>query len=205
VALARRVLADQRIFVRRAHHLGEVAGTGDVAGGETGRVDEVGFGHAERVRLGVHRRDEGFGAAGIGAAERGGGAILGRHQREDQQLVARQDRAGLDARARALLRVHVFARDDDARVEVEAAVDDHHRGHQLGDRGDRRHGIRVLADDDFIGRGVLHQRRRRAEINGFLSARAFGLCEADRQREYEKEGEDCDDALQRMQCPLHLR
>ena len=158
-----RVLADQRIFVRGAHHLREVARGRDVGRRKAGRLDEAALVHVEHRGLGVHRVDEGFQAAGIALAERRGGAVLRGHEREQQQLAAREREAGAQARARALHLHRVVAAQGDLLVEVEAAVEHHHRGHQLGDRGDRHHGFGVLAVDDFAGFGVLHQRRGGAE------------------------------------------
>src|SRR5690606_6167203 len=53
-----RVLTDQRIARGRLHEQREVAGAGDVAARQPGRLHEARAGHAELERLAVHLRDE---------------------------------------------------------------------------------------------------------------------------------------------------
>ena len=101
---------------------------------------------------------------GIGAAERVRRAVLGRHQRQVQQVAARQLRADLEPRAAALLGVDVVVGDRDHLVERQARLGDDERGHQLGDRGDRQHRLRVLGEQHLVGVLVEHQGDARLQL-----------------------------------------
>ncbi|KAG1241582.1 hypothetical protein G6F65_023437 [Rhizopus arrhizus] len=61
-----------------------------VVAGQARRLDEVRAADAQRQRLGVHGGHESGQAARIVAAQRVGGAVLGRHQRQVQHVAARQ-------------------------------------------------------------------------------------------------------------------
>jgi ParB-like chromosome segregation protein Spo0J len=186
--------------VRGAHQLREIARARNVARVQAGRIEEARVVHAELGGHFVHGSDECLRAARIRAGERGGGAVLGGHQRDQQQLVARERDAGAQARARALLQVDVFTRQRDLRLQVEAALEHDDGRHQLGDGGDRSDLVAVLVDHHFARRGVDDQRGVGAQRD-FL--RLAGLSEADGQREDENEGEDGDDSLERMKRSLH--
>jgi hypothetical protein len=149
------------------------------------------------------RRDEGLEPAGIRAAKRRSGPVLGSHQADQQELAARKDVARTQARARAFERIGVLAADDNALVEIEPTIQDDHRGHELGDRGDRGHCVGVFINDDLAGVGIQHQRGRRPQVDGLMSLGFARLGEADCERKDEKEGEDSDDSLERVEFPLH--
>ena len=112
-----RVVADQRIFGGGAHQPRQVVGRRHVARRQAGRVLVVRARHAERGRLGVHRRDERRRAAGVVARERRRRAILRRHQRQPQHFVARQRRAHAQPRVAALQVVEVVHVDGQRLVE----------------------------------------------------------------------------------------
>ena len=160
---------------------------------------------SKRRGLRIHRGDEGLDPARIGAPERGSRAVLGRHQRKEQQLAPSEHVARAQTRARAFQGIDVIARENDALVEVEPAVEDHHRGHQLGDGGDRRHRIGIFVDDHLAGVGVEHQRRRRSQVDGFLDLRFLRLRKANGDGQDKEQGKDGDDALERMEFSLHVR
>ena len=146
-----RELADQRHFVRRPDERRQVARARLVAARQARRLDVVGVVHAEGARLVVHRRDEGGQPARIAAAERIGGPVLRRHQRQVQHVLAAQLGADAQARAAALLGVDVLVGDRDDLVERLLRLGDDHRRHELGERGDRQDGLGVLAEQDLVG------------------------------------------------------
>src|SRR6185436_16929130 len=71
VALRGGEFADQRILRRRANHEREVTRGRYVPGRQTGRIGKLGVSHAERLRLGVHRRNERRQSARVMPAEAG--------------------------------------------------------------------------------------------------------------------------------------
>jgi hypothetical protein len=125
---------------------------------QAGRLGETRVGHAQQLRLDVHRRDEGVQPARIGAPEGVRSPVLRRHQRQVQHLAARQAGADMQPRAAALVRVDVGLRNRQLLVERLPGVEHDERRHQLGDGGDRQHRARVLAEQDLVGVLVDHQR-----------------------------------------------
>ena len=194
------VFADQRIFMRGAHEFREVGGGRDVGRRKPGRLDEAALVHVEHRGLGVHRVDESFQAAGIAVAERRCGAVLGGHEREQQQVAARDAEPAAQPRARALHADRVFLAEHDLFFEVEAAIEDHHRGHELGDRGDGHYGVGVLAEHHLAGLCILNQRDRGAQRD---LANILRLREADAEEQHEDERAHGNNALERMQFSLH--
>ena len=123
-------------------------------------------------RLAVHRLDEGGQAARVVAAQRVGGAVLRRHQRQVQHLAAGQLGADVQARAAALLGVESSCGDRQHLVQRQLRLGDDQRRHQLGDRGDRQHRLRVLAEQHLVGVLVDHQRDAGLQVERIVGARA---------------------------------
>ena len=152
------------MLVRRLDQGGEIAGARLVGARQAGRLDVARVHHAELARLVVHLGDEHGEAARIGAAEGVRSAVLGRHQRQVEQVAARKRGADLEPRPAALLGVDVLVGDRDHLVEGQVRLGDDDRGHQLGDRGDRQHRLRVLGEQHLVGVLVEHQGDARLQL-----------------------------------------
>ncbi len=143
-----RIIADRRVAPGGVHQSHQVLRARHVAARQARRIDEARVAHAERDRLAVHGRDDGRHAAGVVAPECMRRAVLRGHQREVQQLAAREARAHGEARAAA--RLLVVRGDPQALIQRLAALEHHERGHQLGDGGDRR-GLAGIAREQHRG------------------------------------------------------
>jgi hypothetical protein len=117
-----RIAADKIILMRGAHQFGQILGARHVGTGEAGGVVKVRTVHAQHLRLVIHGALERVDAARIGAPQGGRGAVLRGHQGHAQQLVAAQIDARFQARVRAAQRIHVFARNGDGFIQIEAGV-----------------------------------------------------------------------------------
>jgi hypothetical protein len=60
--------------------------------------------------------------------------------------------------------IHVVLRNGQHLVQRQAGLGDHQRGHQLGDRGDRQHSFRVLAEQHLLGVLVDDQRHTGLQV-----------------------------------------
>ncbi len=126
------------------HQFGQILGTRHVLAGQAGRIDEVRVGHAERRRFGVHGGHHGRHAARIVAAQRVGGSILGRHQRQVHEIAAGQYGAHGEPRNAAFRQIAASACGDFERlIQRLLGVEHHQRGHQLGDGRDRCRDVRM--------------------------------------------------------------
>ena len=83
-----RELADAWILRGSLYEAREIVRRGNVLGREAGGIGVVGVRHLQRLRLAVHRRNESGRAAGVVASKRRRSAVLGRHEREPQELAA---------------------------------------------------------------------------------------------------------------------
>ena len=145
-----------------------------------------------RLRLGVHRRDEGVQAARVVTAQRIRGPVLRGHQRQVQHLAARQPRADRQARTAALFGVDVVLRDRRApRPSAGSACGDHHRRHQLGDRGDRQHGVGVLAEQHLVGVLVDDQGHAGLQVERIVGAVQAGQLAERRPRRHRRRSAPC--------------
>ena len=106
----------------------------------------------ELDRLLVHPLDERRGAAVRDARERAGRGVVGRDQREVQDVVERDAVVGPEIGRRG--RVDVAALDGDLLREVGIVFEEDHRGHHLGDAGDRALVLRVLFPEHLAGLGI---------------------------------------------------
>ncbi|MNZ60877.1 hypothetical protein D3C78_789530 [compost metagenome] len=150
-------LADQRVLPGGLEQAYQVAGGGDVAFRQAGRLDEAGAGHAQHLGLGVHRRDEAPVPARVVVREGGGGAVLRRHQRQAQHLLAADVAADPHPRVDAAQLVGVADGHRDDFVHRQLGVEGHHGGHQLADRGDRHHRVRMAGEQHLVAVQIDHQ------------------------------------------------
>ena len=164
-----RQLSDDAVLVRGIDERRQVARARLVLARQPGRLDVVRVVHAEFLRLAVHRRDERRQATRIVAPEGVGGAVLRRHQREVEHVLRL---AGCPRRAAvaALLGVDVVLRDHEHLVQRQLRLGHDQRRHQLGDRRNRQHRLRVLGEQDLPRILVHHQRDARLQVQRIGSA-----------------------------------
>ncbi len=120
------------------------------------------------ARFLIHFRHEGLASARIAAAQRRSGAVLRRHQGDVQHVAAAEHRADGQARVGFLQQIAIGGGDFQPAAHRAFAVQGDHGGHQLGERGDRQHAVRLLLIERLSGAliddqhrfGVQHQRRR---------------------------------------------
>ncbi len=162
-----------------ADQLDQVIGAGDVALGQAGGLDVVRAAHAQRARLGVHRLDERRVTARIVVGEARRGAVLRRHQGQQQQLAAADFAADAHAGEHALHFLGVADGHRQHLVQWQLGIQRHYRRHQLGHRGDRHHHVGIAGIQHFIGIQVDQQRTAGSEL---LNGRLGGLGMKNRQR-----------------------
>lgn len=143
--------------MRSHQQFAQVAGGGNVALRQAGRLDKVRAGHAQRLGLGVHCRDKSSVAARIVMGEAGGGAVFRRHQGDQQHLAARQLTLEFDPGEHALHFRGVPDVDIDPFVHVLSSFYHDQARHQLADGSDRHDHVRVAGIDDFIGLHIHEQ------------------------------------------------
>ena len=102
------------------------------------------------------------------ARERAGGRVVGRDEQQVQQVVGRDLVVRVQVRRRRL--EDVAARDGDRLREVGVVLEEHRRGHHLGDAGDRALALRVLFPEDLVGFGVVDDRGGGAKIRDEVAA-----------------------------------
>ena len=119
---------------------------------------------AEPPRLLAHRTHERRATARIVAREHVCGAVVRSHQRQLQELRARELRADRQPRRGLLRRLCVLGPDHEHFVErlVRRAHDE--RGHQLRDRRDRARRLVAAPVEDFVGPRVEHDDRARLQL-----------------------------------------
>ncbi len=169
----------QRVLAAGADQLDQVIGTGDIAFGQPGGLDIMCTGHAQRPRLGVHRLDEGRVATRIVVSEARGGAVLGRHQGQQQHLAAADLAADTHAGEHALHLPGIADGHRQRLIQRQLGVQHDHGGHQFGHRGDRHHHVRIAGIEHFIGLQIDQQGAAGGE---FLYGRLGGLGMDGRQR-----------------------
>ena len=125
------------------------------------------------MRLLVHPLDEGRGAAVRDARERAGGGVVGRDERQVQDVVERDSLVRSEIGRRR--GVDVAALDGDFPREIRLALEEHERGHDLGDARDRALVLRVLFPEHLAGLRVEDDRRRGADIRHERAGRRVGL------------------------------
>ncbi|MPM93935.1 hypothetical protein SDC9_141077 [bioreactor metagenome] len=157
VAGRRGQLAQQRIIVRHAHQLSQIACARLVAAGQARRLHIVCGHHADLACLAVHARHECRHAARIGAAQCMRSAVFAGHQRQMQQFATAERRAHRQARAAEFFGVHIILRDGDGLVHVQMRFGNQQTRHELGQRSNRQHRAFVLAEQHFLGVLVDHQ------------------------------------------------
>ena len=140
---------------------------------QAGRLDVAGVVHAQQLRpwRSWPRRTP-AGRPGS-AAERMRGAVLGRHQRQMQHLARasaacrRAGASGCPSRCRRRPAV-IVSISSSGRLRL----GDDQRGHQLGDRRDRQHGLGVLAEQHLVGVLVDHQGDAGLQVQRVVAWRA---------------------------------
>ena len=108
--------------------------------------------------------------------------VLGRHQRQLHQLGPGQFGTHRQVRGAVALGIAVLGLDADLLVQGLATVQHHHRGHQLGQRGNGQHRRRILVIQDLAVSRIHHQRHagtqcqriRDAVQTGCLAQRTTG-------------------------------
>ncbi len=131
--------------------LAEVAGGGHVVDRQAGGFNIVSAGHAQRLGLGVHRRDKRRIAARIMVGQAGGGAVFRGHQGDQQHFLAGHFAADFHAGEHPFHFWRVLDVDVDVLVHVLLGFKHDQAGHQLAHRGNRHHHVGVAGVDDFIG------------------------------------------------------
>ena len=162
----------------RHHELRQVLGTGNVVARKAGGLDEVRAGHAELVRLRVHRRHEGRDATRIVTRQGMRGAVFRGHEGQVEQVAAGESRTGCQARERALADRAVLVGDLDHFVQRLLRIHDHQRRHELRDGCDRHRHVGVPRIQDGRMRFVEDESRagsQRGLVKGTV-ARVIQAC-----------------------------
>ena len=124
---------------------------------------------AELRRLFVHAADEAFRTLRRDARQGAGGGVVGRNQQQVQQVVGRHLVVRVQMGRRRLK--DVAARDGHRLRQIRVVLEEHRRGHHLGDAGDRALRLRVLFPEDLVGVGVVDDRGGGAKIRDQPAAR----------------------------------
>ncbi|MNI55365.1 hypothetical protein D3C73_1103110 [compost metagenome] len=146
-----RQFAQHRVLARRHQQLGQVTGRGHVLRRQAGRLDVAGVRHAQAASFGVHCLDESRVAPWIVVGQGGGGAVFRRHQGNEQGFAAVELATQAHARVHAF---HVRVISDghgEHLIHGQLGVQHHHRGHQLGHRGNRHHAVGVARIQLLVG------------------------------------------------------
>jgi hypothetical protein len=146
-----------------------------------GRIDVVRVLEAELLRLRVHLRDEALGAERRDARQARGRGVVGpmssRFSRSFGVRTSLARRYVVDA-ARTSLRSILTGRG-----EVERVLEEHDRGHHLGDAGDRARVLRVLFPQHLLGDRVVDDggfgadARHRRSVGGGAEQRRRGFAD----------------------------
>ncbi|MNE43515.1 hypothetical protein D3C80_1376930 [compost metagenome] len=144
-------LAQHRVLACRLQQFAQVACRGHVAGGQAGRLDVVGAGHAQCLGLGVHGGNKGGIATRVVVGQARGRAVFRGHQGDQQHFLARQFAIELDPREHAFHFRGVGDGHGNVLVHILLGFQHHQAGHQLGHRGDGHHDIGVAGIDDLVG------------------------------------------------------
>ena len=153
----RRQFAQHRVAMRHIDQGRQITRGGLVFARQAGGLDILCIGHAQRLGLEVHLRDECRQAAGVAAPQRVRGPVFAGHQGQMHQLATGQLGAHFEARTAAFFGVNVVLADGDDLVTRQLGFADHQTGHQFRQRSDGQHCAFVFAEQDFMGVLVHHQ------------------------------------------------
>ena len=117
----------------------------------------MGVGHAEALRLAIHRFDKRAMPSRIVPREAGRRAVFRRHQREAQHFAARELASQAKARVATLEQIDVGDVDRERLIHGLGRVEHDHRRHQFGDRSDGCNRVGGLGIDRVSGARIEHQ------------------------------------------------